>query len=66
MIKNGDRSSIQTRPRQLRLPSSGMSSDVQSALMRLEASLKAIPPRVREERERSFQQLQEALGRGKH
>ena len=65
MVRSDKRSSINTRPRQMNLPSSGMSSDVQSALTRLEAKLKAMPPSVLEERERRYHELQAALRRGR-
>lgn len=66
MVNSGNRARVQTRPRQLRLPSSGMSSDLQSSLNRLQAKLEAVPEPVREERERRYQALEHALRRGRH
>jgi hypothetical protein len=66
MVRSGNRGSVNTRPRQLHLPSSGMSSDVQAALTRLQTKLQAIPPAEREDRERRFQALDRAMRRGRH
>ena len=66
MVRSDNRGRVQTRPRQLRLPTSGMSSDVQAALNRLQEKLEAVPTQVREERERRFEALEHALRRGRN